>query len=106
MLSEEFGMVIGAICLVLAIVFFVGKGGGVLRAFEGRNAPAKKEKSPEDERRYQRAFGVFCLVIAACEMVPIILPVDQGVWGLATIVVIVLDLVFITLYLKKNFPEG
>lgn len=106
MFSTEFSIVIMAICLVLAIVFFLGKGGGVISAFDGKNAPVRKKKSPEDERRYQRAFGIFCLVIALGEAVNMFLPVEDSTRGIISIVVVVLDLIFIVVYLKKNFPEG
>ncbi|HIV17072.1 MAG TPA: DUF3784 domain-containing protein [Candidatus Alectryocaccobium stercorigallinarum] len=105
MLSDEFSMIIGVICLVLAVVFFLGKGAGVISAFEGKNAPIKKKKSPEDERRYQRAFGIFCLVLACGEFLNIVLPPHPAV-GIVTIAIVVVDLVFIVIYLKKNFPDG
>jgi hypothetical protein len=99
-------MVVGAICLVLAIVFFLGKGAGVISAFDGRNAPQRKKKSPEDERRYQRGFGIFCLILALTELANIMLPVDGFVKGIVCIAAVVADLVFIVVYLRKNFPEG
>ena len=104
MFSDEFGMVIGVTCFVLAIVFFMGKGGGVLSAFEGRNAP-KRKKSKEDERRYQRAFGIFCLVMAVGEFLTLVLA-DSFYAGILTIVIVVADLVWIVVYLRKNFPDG
>ncbi len=106
MLLDELGLIIGVICLVLSIVFFLGKGEGIISAFESRNAPIKKKKSPEDERRYQRAFGVFCIVIAISEFSDLFLPIDDGLRGIISIVVVVLDFIFITVYLRKNFPEG
>ena len=106
MFSDEFGIVIGAICLILAIVFFLGKGAGVISLFDGRNSPARKKKSPEDERRYQRAFGIFCLILALIELANFILPADDFVKGIIGIVAVVADLIFIVVYLRKNFPEG
>lgn len=106
MFSDEFSMVIGAICLVLAIVFFLGKGSGVISAFEGKNAPVRKKKSPEQERKYQRGFGIFCLVLAIEELLNIVLPLDNTVVGILCIAIVVVDVVFIVVFLKKNFPEG
>ena len=105
MFSDEFSMVIGVICFVLAIVFFMGKGGGVLSAFEGKNAPKKKKKSKEEERKYQMAFGIFCLVLALGELLTIILS-DSFYVGILIIGIVVADLVWIVLYLRKNFPDG
>ena len=106
MFTSEFSLVIGLICLVLAIVFFLGKGEGVIRAFDGKNAPARKKKSPEDERRYQRAFGIFCLVIAAGEFLNVFFPDNGRMVGIVSIVIVIADLVWIVAYLKKNFPDG
>ncbi len=106
MFSDGFSICIGAICLVLAVVFFMTKGAGVIKAFENKNAPKKKKKSPEDEKRYKRAFGIFCLIMALAEFSSVILPLDDVVVGIVSIVVVVLDLIFIVIYLRKNFPEG
>ena len=106
MFTSEFSLVVGLICLVLAIVFFLGKGEGVIRTFDGKNAPTRKKKSPEDERRYQRAFGIFCLVIAIGEFLNVFFPNENVVVGILSIVIVVIDLVWIIVYLKKNFPDG
>lgn len=106
MFTTELSVVIAIGCTILAIVFFLGKGAGVINAFNGKNAPVQKKKKPEDERRYQRSFGVFCLILAIAELMNLILPIDKSVMGIISIVVVVLDLVFIVVYLKKNFPEG
>ena len=106
MFSDEFSMVIGAICLILAIVFFLGKGAGIISAFDGKNAPARKKKSPEDERKYQKGFGIFCLVLAIGELLNIVLPLDETIVGILCIAIVVVDVVFIVIYLRKYFPEG
>ncbi len=106
MLSPEFSMAVGFICIVLAIVFFLGKGAGVISAFDGKNAPKRKKKSPEDERRYQRAFGIFCLVLACGEFLNVFFTEHSRIVGIASIIIVIIDLVWVIIYLKKNFPEG
>lgn len=105
MFSAEWSIIIGSVCAVLAVIFFMGKGAGIISAFEGKNAPKKKKKSPEDERRYQRAFGIFCVIIGGMEFLSLALPQSTAI-GIIYIVAVVGALIWVTVYLKKNFPDG
>ena len=105
MLGQEFSIVMAVILGALSVVFFLGKGAGVMDLFQGKNAPPRKKRSPEDERRYQRVFGVFCLVLFLNEMVNVFFGQGNPIFGIITIVVVVADLAFVIVYLRKNFPE-
>ena len=105
MFGQEFSIVLSIILAVLTVVFFLGKGAGVMDMFQGKNAPQRKKKSPEDELRYQRAIGVFCLILTISELLNAFIGYQYPFFGIVTIAVVVLDLVFIILYIRKNFPE-
>jgi uncharacterized membrane protein len=105
-MSVEFSIFLAVALGVLSVVFFVGKGNAVIEAFQGKNAPKRKKKSPEDERRYQRAFGVFCLLLMINEILMIFLAPLNRMWNIVSIVFIVIIFIGIIIYLKKNFPEG
>ena len=107
MFSPTFDWVFAAILAVLAVVFFMGKGAGVLRAFSGRDNDmlVKKKRTPEEELRYQRAFGWCLLIMAASEVMMAILAPYFFWVPIASIVIIVVDLVALVRYLRKNFPD-
>jgi 4-hydroxybenzoate polyprenyltransferase len=107
MFSPTFDWVFAAILAVLAVVFFMGKGGGVLRAFAGKSNDmlVKRKRTPEEERQYQRAFG-WCLLVMAASEVMMALLAPYYLWvPIASIVIIVVDLIALVRYLRKNFPE-
>lgn len=103
MFSAEFSYVLAAILFVLAIVFFFGKGKKVLELFEGKNAPVQKDRAPEQEMRYQRAIGLFCLILAINEILLATIGQVYPVYNIIAIVIVVAALVLVAVYLKKNF---
>ena len=107
MFSPAFDWVFAAILAVLAVVFFMGKGGGVLRAFSGRgnDMMVKKKRTPEEELRYQRSFAWCLLVMAASEVMMALLAPYYFWIPIVSIVILITDLVVLIRYLKKNFPE-
>ena len=107
MFGSTFDWVFAAILAILAVVFFLGKGGGVLRAFSGKNNDmlVTKKRTPEEEMRYQRAFGWFMLVMAAGEVL-------MALWGsvylwvpIVSIIVVIVGIIVLVRYLRKNFPN-
>ncbi len=103
MFGQEFSYFLSAILFVLAIVFFIGKGKRVLELFEGRNAPVQKKRSPEEELKYQRAIGLFCLILAINEILLGTIGQMFPVYNIIAIAIVVIALIFIAVYLKKNF---
>ena len=103
MFSPTFDFIVAAILTGLAFVFFMGKGSGILKAFEGKRPTdfSKRKKTPEEERKYQRAIGVFLLVLAASELLLALFP--GGKMGLVSAGIGVASLFVIAWYMKKNF---
>ncbi len=106
MFSIEFSIFLAVALGVLSVVFFMGKGNGVIDAFQGKNAPKRKKRTPEEDRKYQRVFGVFCLLLMIDEIMMIFLAPTNKIWNIVSIVLIVLIFAGVIIYLKKNFPEG
>ena len=96
--GSGFSLVFGIILVVLAIVFFMGKGSTILSLF-GDKSSVNKERSPEKERRYQRAIAIFLLVLAAGEFLTLI--IQNKIMGIVTIAIAVGAIVGIGIYFKK-----
>lgn len=100
MFGMGFDLVLSGILLVLVVVFLMGKGEGILRAFSGSNY---KKRDRETQLRLERSCAVFCAVLMAAELAMAFL---QNVWrpvGIVYIVVILADMVIFSFYFKKNF---
>ena len=96
--------VLAAVAGVLAIVFLAGKGKGVLELFgTTKDKMSGKKRTPEQERRYQRAIGLFLVVLAVCEVI-MALFAQQTAWvALLLVGIDVVALVCLGLYISKNF---
>lgn len=105
MFGQEFSTVLAIILGALTVAFFMGKGSGIMDLFQGRNAPPRKKRSPEDELKYQRAIGVFCLILTISEVINALVGYAYPFFGIITIIIVVADMVFIVMYIRKNFPE-
>ena len=75
----------------LAVVFFMGKGKGLLEMFGGKNEMQKK-RSKEDQRAYERLIGFFMLPLAIVEFISIF--VQHSSMGLIVAIVAAVDLFF------------
>ncbi len=102
MLGREFSIILAVILGALTVAFLMGKGNFVLDLFQSKNAPAQKKRSPEDELKYQRAIGIFCLVLCINETINAFVANGSPIFGIITIVVVVLDMAFLIWYLRKN----
>ncbi len=105
MFSPMLDGVLAAIMAVLAVIFFLGKGEGILSAFAGKNGPQRKKRSPQEERRYQKAVGFFLVVLTLCEIMMAIFGNTYVIVSFITIGAVIADLILLVIYLKKNFPE-
>lgn len=105
MFSPVFDGVLAAIMAVLAVIFFAGKGEGILSAFAGKNAPQRKKRTPEEERRYQRAVAYFLLALTLCEVLMALYGNTYAIVSFITMAVVIAALIILVIYLKKNFPE-
>ena len=92
------------ICGVLSVVFFLGKGEGVLRAFTAREQRDRKSgRTEEQEKKYQRAIAIFLLVLALCSLM---MALYAQVWtAILELVVVIGGLIILFVYLKKKFPQ-
>lgn len=98
MFSPMFDAVLAAILGVLAIVFFMGKGEGILNAFSGKYATEKK-RTPEQERKYERAAGFFLLALCIGE---IFMAIFETSWmGIISIIIAATGLILMMIYTRK-----
>ena len=106
MFSPTFDWVFAGIMGVLAVIFFAGKGNGILRAFSGKDTMAqKKKRTPEQEMRYQRAIAWFLLAIGLREVLMAVLGFTYRWVPIVTMGIVILSMILLIIYLKKNFPE-
>ena len=59
--NSELDAVLAVVFAILMIVFFLGKGEGILDLFGPKNNPNKKKRTKEEERQYQKYLGFFML---------------------------------------------
>ena len=98
MFGTGFDLFIAAVCTVFAVLFFLGKGKGILDMFSGGRKERKRTK--EEQRKYEFGFGVFCLVLAAGQL---LVGLVHGNWtGLAGIIIAAADLIFIGWYVQRH----
>ena len=76
---------------VLAVVFLMGKGKGILELFGGKNQTTKK-RSKEEELAYQKMIGYFMIPLAVTEIISIF--VQLPIMGLILAAVAIVDLIF------------
>ena len=100
---DIFGLVLFIIVLVLAIVFFAGKGEGVLYAFDRTREPSNR--SEEEERKYQRVIAFFLLGLAGSDLFMTVLGRINRIFTIVGIGLIILDIVIYGVYMKKHFPD-
>ena len=74
---------------ILAVVFLMGKGRGILEMFGGKNQ--MKKRSKEEDRAYQKAIGIFMIPLAVTELISIFVQVP--IMGLVLAAVAIVDLV-------------
>ena len=98
MFGMGFDLFIAAVCVVLAVIFFIGKGKGILDAFSVREQ--QKKRPPEEQKKYEFGFGIFCIVMAAGEFLMAF--VDYSWVPLAAVVIAEADLIFIGWYSSNH----
>jgi len=90
---------LAVLCLVLAALFFLGKGQGILDAFSGRNY-SKKKWDEQQKRKFQKATGIFLLVLGVDEVFMALIPTST--MGLISIFVSIGALVGMIIYFRKT----
>ena len=104
MFGPTFDMIFLVICGILSVVFFLGKGDGVLRAFTSRELSDRKSgRTAEEERKYQFAIGIFLLVLALCSLMMFLVP--SQITAIIELVVVIGGMIILFVYLKKKFPQ-
>lgn len=104
MFGPTFDWIFVAICGVLSVVFFLGKGEGVLRAFTSRDMRDRKSgRTPEEERKYQRAIAIFLLVLTLCSLMMALFA--SQITAIIELVVVIGGMIILFVYLKKRFPQ-
>ena len=98
MFGKGFDYFVAAVCLVLAVVFLMGKGRGILDGFGG--AQKQRKRTPEEERKYEFGYAIFCLIMAGGQL--LVGFVDAPWTGIAGLVIAIADLVFIGWYASTH----
>ena len=98
MFTPEFDLFMAVLLGVLAVVFFMGKGRGILDAFSGKYKD--KRRDPVEERKYQMAVGIFLVVLGVTELLMAF--IQHPVMGIVCVVISVADLGYIMIYVRKH----
>ena len=114
-MSMEFNLIFGIIVAALGAVFLAGKGKKILDLFGGNrqnqyDMRVKKKRTKAQERKYQKIIGIFCMVLAVglilMYVLAKLLPFQYYMWFIiGDMVLVVVMLVWVGTYLKKNFPD-
>ena len=101
--SSTFSWLLAGIAGILGILFLIGKGQAVLDLFSsGREAETRKKRTPEQEAAYQRALGIFLMVICANEVLMAMFGNTVRWVPLVAVGVVIVAIVFLALYIRKN----
>ena len=103
MFNSTFDLVLAAILAVLAVVFFLGKGKGILDAFGGRSSVNEKKRTPEQELKYQRVIALFLIILAVNEAIMGLFAHISKAIPLITMGIVFVVFVLVIIYMKKNF---
>ena len=98
MRGSDVDITLAVIFLLLAVVFFAGKGMWILQKFN-IGGTAGKEVPPEKKKKYLRAVGVFFLVLSVNQALTRIMP--PQIMSYLALFVPLLSLIFLGSYLKK-----
>ncbi|MST81835.1 DUF3784 domain-containing protein [Bilifractor porci] len=98
MFTPEFDLFMAVLLGVLAVVFFMGKGRGILDAFSGKYKDKKRD--PVEERKYQTAIGIFLVVLGVAELLMAF--IRHPYMGIVSVAISVADLIYIMIYIRKH----
>ncbi len=97
MFGTGFDLFLAAVCAVLAVIFFMGKGKGILDAFSVRKL--ERKRTPEEQKKYEFGFGIFCVVMVFGEL---LMAYAKAPWvSGAALALGLADLIFIGWYIQK-----
>ena len=96
--NSELDAVLAVVFAILMIVFFLGKGEGILDLFGPKNNPNKKKRTKEEERQYQKYLGFFMLPLTVVEIISAIFPVP--IMGIILAAVAIVDLIVFAILTK------
>lgn len=88
--------------LIMALVFFSGKGKGLIA---GYNTASDEEKAKYDEKKLNRTYAVFCLILSVGFVLTGIIDKPQAIYFLlipAVILCVILLVVLSNTYCKKS----
>ena len=98
-------LAVAAVFVVLGIVFFLGKGAGLVA---GYNTASEEEKSRIDEKKLLRAMAVFMFVLAGCfilSALSAIFNVKALIWIGQALFVVSLIIGLVCLNTKNRFKK-
>lgn len=114
-MMTEFNLIFGVIVAILGALFLAGKGKKILDLFGGnRQNPydmrVKKKRTKAQERKYQKVIGIFCMILAVglilMYVLAKLLPYEYYMWFIiGDMVLVVVLLIWVGIYMRKNFPD-
>lgn len=107
MFGGAFDWIMAVICVVCAVLLLSGHGDGLMKMFGSTSSQqlsmkVEKKRTKEQELRYQRVIGLYCAVLAVCEVVLALFGEKSRIVPLSTIVVAIIGLVLIVWYLRNK----
>lgn len=107
MFGGAFDWIMALICAVCAVLLLSGHGDGLMKMFGSTSSQqsmkVERKKTKEEELRYQRVIGIYCLILTACEVVLALYGDMHRAVPIVTILVAIVGLVGIVMYMKRNF---
>lgn len=106
MFGGAFDWIMALICAVCAALLLSGHGDGLMKMFGTTSSrpsmTVERKKTREEELRYQRVIGVYCLILTVCEVVLALFGSTHRAVPIITIIVAIAGLVGIVQYMKRN----
>lgn len=104
-MNGTFEWIMAVICIVCAVLLLSGHGDIIMKAFGSTEKPSmkvEKKRTKEQEARYHKVLGIFCIVLAVDEIVLALYGSTNKLVPIVTILVAILGLVGIVTFNKKN----
>lgn len=108
MIGGTFDWIMAVICTVCAVLLLSGHGDGLMKMFGSASSQqasmrVEKKRTKEEELKYQRVIGIYCAILAVCEIVLALFGNVNRIIPIVSMLVGVGGLVLIVLYMKRNF---
>lgn len=107
-MANTFDWIMAVVCIVCAVLLLSGHGDGLMKMFGSASSQqmsmkVEKKRTKEEELQYQRVIGIYCALLAVCEVVLALFGSANRMVPILSIAVGIGGLVAVVAYLRRKF---